>query len=178
MVWTDEEKLLWLSCTLLLRSTCGNSLSNSKWKQILPCFKKAILLDPKIKLVRKRPENSLIHPQTVLSSAVLLNGFLSTSSSIILCGRTALCLKSQFRTWELDLSLSLSRLPVWLLDGIHSLILAVRSELWGGWDESLSGEPELWLLTTGGACRKKNQPGFWAVIWLDRWEQSQPSPIF
>lgn len=93
-------------------------------------FKTVILLDPKIKSVRIRTENYFVHPQTVLSSAVLLNDILSTSSSIILRGRTARCLKSQPRTWELDLSLSLSRLPVWLSDGMHSsLILAVRSKL-------------------------------------------------
>lgn len=163
MVWIDGENLLRLSCTVLLCNPCGNSLSNCKWKEILSCFWKAILLDPKIKLVRKRPENYLTHPQAVLSSAVLLNDILSISSSIILCGRAALCLKSQFRTWELDLSLSLCRLPVWLLDGIRSsLILAVRSKLSGGWDESLSGEPDLWLLTTGGACRKKKSAWFWS----------------
>lgn len=158
MVLTDEENLLWMSCTLLLCNRCGNSVSDCKpqWKEILSWFKTVILLDPKIKSVRIRTENYFVHPQTVLSSAVLLNDILSTSSSIILRGRTARCLKSQPRTWELDLSLSLSRLPVWLSDGMHSsLILAVRSKLWGGWDESLSGEPDLWLLTTGGVSRKK-----------------------
>lgn len=54
-----------------------------------------------------------------------------------------------------------------------SLILAVKSELWGGWDESLSGEPDLWLLTTGGACREKISLCF--ELWFGWIDWSNPS---